>query len=385
MGLASYGRPTLVEQVNKVIRRTDDGAFALDLDYFEFHTTVGALLLGQVHRAVRAAPRSVRADRSRDRRGPPLRRHRGQRPARARGHARGDHPRAPPGDRAVRPLPRRRRGPERLRQRAHPGRVGLRADLRAARAGRRGLRARRRAVRRPHPLRQPGSRGAGPPVLGAVDRRRRARARRRGGRPRRRRSSPTTRPSSSASPRTSRRTAWSAGWKGPWSSGRARSATAASSPRRTTRRCAIGSTATSSTARSSAPSRRWSPSRRPSATSSCRPGGAGSRASCRACSRCGQSGASGSPPSRTSTGRRGSRSSIARCRRASTRCSRPTGVAAASRCCSTPRSISPASRSSTAPSRGTRRSAAAASTCWSPGRHAWSQAGRGPSLEVKVA
>src|SRR6266404_4642528 len=39
MGLAAYGRPTMVEQVRRLIRRTPDGAFALDLDYFEFHTT----------------------------------------------------------------------------------------------------------------------------------------------------------------------------------------------------------------------------------------------------------------------------------------------------------------------------------------------------------
>ena len=39
MGLAAYGHPTMVEQVRKLIRRTPDGAFALDLDYFEFHTT----------------------------------------------------------------------------------------------------------------------------------------------------------------------------------------------------------------------------------------------------------------------------------------------------------------------------------------------------------
>ena len=39
MGLAAYGQPTLVEQVRKLISRTPDGAFALDLDYFEFHTT----------------------------------------------------------------------------------------------------------------------------------------------------------------------------------------------------------------------------------------------------------------------------------------------------------------------------------------------------------
>jgi carbamoyltransferase len=39
MGLAAYGRPTMVDAVRKVIRRTPDGAFALDLDYFEFQTT----------------------------------------------------------------------------------------------------------------------------------------------------------------------------------------------------------------------------------------------------------------------------------------------------------------------------------------------------------
>src|SRR5205807_4764360 len=39
MGLAGYGRPTMVDKVRRLIRRTPDGAFALDLDYFEFHTT----------------------------------------------------------------------------------------------------------------------------------------------------------------------------------------------------------------------------------------------------------------------------------------------------------------------------------------------------------
>ena len=39
MGLAAYGRPTMTDCVRKLIRRTPDGAFALDLDYFEFHTT----------------------------------------------------------------------------------------------------------------------------------------------------------------------------------------------------------------------------------------------------------------------------------------------------------------------------------------------------------
>jgi carbamoyltransferase len=37
MGLASYGQPTFVEQVRRLVHRTDDGAFVLDLDYFEYH------------------------------------------------------------------------------------------------------------------------------------------------------------------------------------------------------------------------------------------------------------------------------------------------------------------------------------------------------------
>jgi carbamoyltransferase len=39
MGLAGYGRPTMVDKVRQLIRRTPDGAFLLDLDYFEFHST----------------------------------------------------------------------------------------------------------------------------------------------------------------------------------------------------------------------------------------------------------------------------------------------------------------------------------------------------------
>ena len=39
MGLASYGRPTMVDRVRRLIRRTPDGAFTLDLDYFEFQAT----------------------------------------------------------------------------------------------------------------------------------------------------------------------------------------------------------------------------------------------------------------------------------------------------------------------------------------------------------
>lgn len=37
MGLASYGRPVLVDEVRKLVYRTPDGAFVLNLEYFEFH------------------------------------------------------------------------------------------------------------------------------------------------------------------------------------------------------------------------------------------------------------------------------------------------------------------------------------------------------------
>jgi carbamoyltransferase len=39
MGLAGYGRPTMVDKVRQLIRPMPDGAFELDLDYFEYHTT----------------------------------------------------------------------------------------------------------------------------------------------------------------------------------------------------------------------------------------------------------------------------------------------------------------------------------------------------------
>jgi len=39
MGLAGYGRPTMLDKVRKLIQRTPDGAFKLDLSYFDFHTT----------------------------------------------------------------------------------------------------------------------------------------------------------------------------------------------------------------------------------------------------------------------------------------------------------------------------------------------------------
>ena len=40
MGLAAYGMPNRVDDVRKLISRTEDGAFALDLSYFDFHGSV---------------------------------------------------------------------------------------------------------------------------------------------------------------------------------------------------------------------------------------------------------------------------------------------------------------------------------------------------------
>jgi carbamoyltransferase len=40
MGLAAYGRPSFAEAVRGLVGRTRDGAFALDLDYFDYHRTV---------------------------------------------------------------------------------------------------------------------------------------------------------------------------------------------------------------------------------------------------------------------------------------------------------------------------------------------------------
>jgi len=42
MGLAAYGRPSMIDQVGKVIRRLPDGGFALVPEYFAFHTTAEA-------------------------------------------------------------------------------------------------------------------------------------------------------------------------------------------------------------------------------------------------------------------------------------------------------------------------------------------------------
>src|SRR5213076_442407 len=39
MGLAGYGQPVFADAVRRLIRRTEDGAFMLELDYFDYHTT----------------------------------------------------------------------------------------------------------------------------------------------------------------------------------------------------------------------------------------------------------------------------------------------------------------------------------------------------------
>jgi carbamoyltransferase len=39
MGLAAHGHPIMADEVRRLIRRTADGAFALDLRYFDFHRT----------------------------------------------------------------------------------------------------------------------------------------------------------------------------------------------------------------------------------------------------------------------------------------------------------------------------------------------------------
>ncbi|HEY8042152.1 MAG TPA: carbamoyltransferase N-terminal domain-containing protein [Polyangiaceae bacterium] len=39
MGLASYGEPRFADQVRAIVERTKDGAFRLDMSFFEYHTT----------------------------------------------------------------------------------------------------------------------------------------------------------------------------------------------------------------------------------------------------------------------------------------------------------------------------------------------------------
>ena len=174
MGLAAYGRPTMIDEVRKLIRRTPDGAFALDLDYFEYQTTA----------ARSYSPRFVELfGRPRNPYEPiDLETADGQRFADCAASVqrvledtlvdmtRALHQR----NRLAGSLSRRRRGAQRRRQRADSRRVRLRARVRPVRSGRCGLRAGRGALCRPHLLRQPGPRCARSSVLGPDGRRRRS-------------------------------------------------------------------------------------------------------------------------------------------------------------------------------------------------------------------
>ena len=241
MGLAAYGSPRFADAVRKrrcAARRTARSRSTST--YFEFHTTREPLVLAQVRRRVRAAARSVRAHRSRDAGRAALRRHRGQRAARARGHAGRARARAAAGDGARGSLPRRRRGAERrARTRAScASRVSSASSCRprratpAARSARRCTRIACTSAGRDREV--PDHPFWGP----AVDAEELARVAREDGSLSR--GAATKRRSSSASPASSRAAASWAGWRARPSSVRARSATAASSPRRTTRRCATG-------------------------------------------------------------------------------------------------------------------------------------------------
>ena len=166
MGLAGYGRPDVADKVRQLIRRTPDGAFALDLDYFEFHTTARRSYSSRFVELFGPPRHAVRADRSRHRRRPAFRELRRQRAAGPGRYAGRDGRGAARGNGPVRPVSRRRGGVERCRQHANSAGVGLRTSLRPARSGRRRLRARRRPVCRPHSFRQSGSRGARSSFLG---------------------------------------------------------------------------------------------------------------------------------------------------------------------------------------------------------------------------
>ena len=160
-----------------MIRRTADGAFALDLGTSS-STPRAARSISQSSWSVRAAA-GPGTHRPGDRR-------RGRRYADIAASVQlvleemlVDLARALQRETGARgPVPGRRSGAERLRQRAHPARVGLRAPVRAPGAGRRRLRAGRGALRRPHPLRQAGPRRC--PTIRSGARRSRRRAGRAG-------------------------------------------------------------------------------------------------------------------------------------------------------------------------------------------------------------
>jgi hypothetical protein len=241
MGLAAYGTPSFASTVRKLLHRTADGAFELDLAYFEFQSS---------------ATRSFSA-RFLDAFGParhpddPL----------DIGSAEGkrfadiaasvqlvlEDVLANPGSSAS--SSRARRGMPAARSARRSGRIGLASSSRTGtfpttRTGaRRWTRTSWRASRPRTARRSSGSRTRGRSWRG----------------------------SRTSSPRVGS----SAGWMARRSSGRGRWGTAASSPRRFPPGCATSSTAASSSGKNSDPSRPRSRSRRRSATSTCRPAASG--------------------------------------------------------------------------------------------------------------
>ena len=167
MGLASYGRPTMADAVRKVVQRTPDGAFRLDLDYFDFHTSAKRSFSTRFVDMF-GPPRDPYEPIDLETAGwPALCRLRRQRSAGPGGYPGGRGQVASPRDRPARSLPGRRRGAQRRRQPPHSAGIRLRADFRSPCPGRRGLRPGRGALCRPHSLRQSRSRISGPSVLGS--------------------------------------------------------------------------------------------------------------------------------------------------------------------------------------------------------------------------
>ena len=169
MGLAAYGRPTMIGPGAQADSADADGAFALDLEYFEFQTTAERSYSSQFVELFGPPRAPLRADRSRDRRRASV------------------SPTAPPACSACSKRCwsiSRASSIERpacpnlcfgggvalngVANAPHSCGVGVRARVRAERAGRRRMRAGRGALRGSNVLRQSGSRGAGSSVLGSA-------------------------------------------------------------------------------------------------------------------------------------------------------------------------------------------------------------------------
>ena len=171
MGLAAYGRPTMMDRVRKLIRRTPDGAFALAPGVLRIPHHRGAVVFVAVHRAVRsAAPyphEPIDLDTAEGRRFADC----AASMQRVLEDTLVDIARALRQEtRPAGSVSRRRRCAQRCRQRANPRGVGIRARVRAAGARRRRLRTGGGAVCRSDVLPQPGSRRARSSVLGSAGR-----------------------------------------------------------------------------------------------------------------------------------------------------------------------------------------------------------------------